>query len=84
MGEYNMKSVYNSKVDDMTKEKEIVPLWNKYSLTLEEAADYFNIGVNKLRDLTNDNDCQFVLFNGTKRLIKRELFEEYLNNQISI
>jgi len=61
-----------------------VPIWEKATLTLEEAAEYFNIGVNKLRDITNEQDCQFVLFNGSKRLIKRKRFENYLENLYSI
>ena len=48
------------------------------SLTLEEAAAYSGIGINKLRQLTNDEDCEFVLWLGTKRLIKRRKFDEYI------
>lgn len=52
---------------------EMVPVWEKANLTLEEAAAYFGIGINKLRDLTNEESCPFVLWNGSKRLIKRYL-----------
>ena len=55
-----------------------VPIWNKSNLTLEEAAAYFGIGINKLRELTNDENCTFVLWCGNKRLIKRKKFDEYL------
>ena len=48
-----------------------VPVWEKANLSLEEAAAYFGIGINKLRDMTNDGNCPFVLWNGSKRLIKR-------------
>ena len=51
-----------------------VPIYEKSNLTLEEAAAYFNIGVNKLRQLTDDDKCPFVLWVGSKRLIKRKLF----------
>lgn len=61
-----------------------VPIADKALLTLEEAADYFNIGMNKLRELTGDDHCPFVLWNGSKRLIKREPFKEYLYKQYSI
>ena len=61
-----------------------VPISDKALLTLEEAAEYFNIGMNKLRELTCDDHCQFVLWNGSKRLIKREPFKEYLYKQYSI
>ncbi|MFR4929613.1 MAG: excisionase [[Clostridium] leptum] len=50
----------------------------KSNLTLEEAAAYSGIGINKLRQLTNDEDCEFVLWLGTKRLIKRRKFDEYI------
>lgn len=44
----------------------------KSNLTLTEAAEYFNIGEHKLREITNNHKCNFVLFIGTKRLIKRK------------
>lgn len=61
-----------------------VPIWEKSNLTLEEASKYFGIGINKLRDLTNDENCNFVLWCGSKRLIKRKKLEEYLSNTYSI
>ena len=64
--------------------KREISIAEKSLLTLEEAAGYFNIGVNKLRDLTNDDTCPFVIWNGSKRLIKRKLFEEYLYNSYSV
>lgn len=54
-----------------------VPIWEKANLNLEEAAAYFGIGINKLRDMTNENNCPFVLWNGNKRLIKRRAFERF-------
>ena len=61
-----------------------VPIWEKANLTIEEAAAYFGIGMNKLRELTEDEHCKFVLYVGTKRLIKRRLFEQYLEQAYSI
>jgi len=61
-----------------------VPIWEKSNLTLEEAAAYFNIGVNKLRELTDDERCKFVLWVGNKRLIKRCAFDTYLKDTYSI
>ena len=55
-----------------------VPIWEKSNLTLEEAAAYSGIGINKLRQLTDDEDCEFVLWLGTKQLIKRRKFDEYI------
>ena len=61
-----------------------VPVWEKCTLTIEEAAAYFGIGQNKLRELTEDPNCKFVLWVGTKRLIKRKLFEQYLDRTFSV
>ncbi len=61
-----------------------IPIWEKSNLTLEEAAAYSNIGVNKLREITNGKDCSFVLWCGNKRLIKRKLLDEYLEKAFSV
>lgn len=60
--------------------KKEIPIWEKANLTLEEAAAYFGIGINKLRELTNDKDCPYALWVGSKRLIKRKKMEEFLAN----
>lgn len=61
-----------------------VPIWEKSNLTLEETAAYSGIGINKLRLLTDKEDCNFVLWIGTKRLIKRKKFDEYIEKMYSI
>ena len=61
-----------------------VPIWEKSNLTLEEAAAYSGIGINKLREITNERNCNFVLFVGSKRLIKRRLFDAYIEKIYSI
>lgn len=61
-----------------------IPIWEKSNLTLEEAAAYSGIGINKLRKLTNDEQCQFVLWVGSKRLIKRKKLDEYIERMYSI
>ena len=61
-----------------------VPIWEKSNLTLEEAAAYYGVGVNKLREITNDDNCKFVLWVGNKRLIKRKLMDQYLEQTFSI
>ena len=52
-----------------------IPIWEKSNLTIEEAALYSGIGRNKLRQLTDDENCKFVLWVGNKRLIKRKKFD---------
>jgi len=61
-----------------------VPIWNKSNLTLEEAAAYSGIGINKLRKMTDDEKCEFVLWIGSKRLIKSRLLDEYTDRAYSL
>lgn len=61
-----------------------IPLWEKSNLTLEEAAVYSGIGINKLREMSNRIDCQFVLWNGTKRLIKRRKLDEFTDRAYTL
>jgi hypothetical protein len=58
-----------------------IPYWEKYMLTLREAAEYFHIGEKKMRQIVEENmDAKFLLENGNRIMIKKKLFEEYLNN----
>jgi len=60
--------------------KNYVPLWEKYALTIPQATEYFGIGDRKLRKIIFDNeDADFVLMNGDRTLIKRELFKDFLD-----
>ena len=61
-----------------------IPLHDRELLTVKEAAAYFNIGMNRIREITNDDGCKFVLWVGNKRMIKRELFKAYLEESYSI
>lgn len=62
-----------------------VPIWEKYILTIKEAEQYFNIGDNRLRELINNHKYDnFIIMNGSKILIKRKQFEEFLSKSDSI
>lgn len=61
-----------------------VPIWEKSNLTLEEAAAYSGIGKNKLRELSDEKNCRFVLWNGNKRLIKRRELDKFTDEAYSI
>jgi len=61
-----------------------VPIWEKSNLTLEEAAAYSGIGINKLRKMTDKEDCGFVVWVGSKRLIKRKRLDEYIDTTYSL
>ena len=63
----------------MSKTSEI-PIWEKYTLSVEEAAAYFRIGEGKLRQLIEDDKtAKFLLWNGNRVQIKRELFERFVD-----
>ena len=61
-----------------------VPIWEKSNLTVEEAAAYTGIGINKIREMSSGDNCPFVLWVGNKRLLKRKTFDEYVEKQFSI
>lgn len=61
-----------------------VPIWERSTLTVEEAAAYSGIGRNKLRSITDKEDCDFVLWVGSKRLIKRKLLDKFIDESYSI
>lgn len=61
-----------------------VPIWEKSNLTLEEASAYSGVGINKLRKLSDSESCPFVLWIGTKRLLKRKKLDEYLERRYSM
>ena len=61
-----------------------IPIWEKSNLSLEEAAAYSGIGINKLREITNEDRCKFVLWVGNKRQIKRRLFDQFIEQAYSI
>ena len=61
------------------KHSQSVPLWEKYTLTVEEAAAYFRIGEHKLRRLINENkNADYLLWNGNRIQIKREKYKQFI------
>lgn len=69
-----------SKVRCKPLKKIEIPIWEKYALTIDEAALYFRIGENAIRRIINENqDTNFWFMIGNRKLIKRVLFEEYMN-----
>ena len=61
-----------------------VPIHLKAALTIKEAAEYSNIGINKIDQLLRKPNCTFVLFVGTKKLVKRKAFEDFIQNTLII
>lgn len=57
-----------------------IPVWERYTLSIEEAAAYFRIGENKLRKIVNENkDADYLLWNGNRPQIKRKKFEQLID-----
>ena len=61
-----------------------IPIYFKMTLTIREAAEYSNIGINKIDSMLRSPNCPFVLFVGTKKLVKRIEFEEYISQKLMI
>ena len=61
-----------------------VPIWEKANLTIKEAAEYSNIGINRLEELLKRPNCSFVLYVGKKKLVKRREFEKFLSSTVEI
>ncbi len=61
-----------------------VPIWEKSNLTVREAAEYFNIGINKIDELLTTPNCSFVLYVGKKKLVKRKEFEKFLSTTVEL
>lgn len=68
----------------MTNNVQTVPIHEKLSLTIREAAEYSNIGINKIDEMLRTPNCPFVLFVGKKKLVKRKEFEEFISSRLTI
>ena len=60
------------------------PVHLKMVLTIKEAAEYSNIGINKIDAMLKAPNCPFVLYVGTKKLVKRKEFEQYISSKLII
>ena len=63
---------------------ERVPIHLKVTLTIREAAEYSNIGINKIDSLLRTPNCPFVLYVGTKKLVKHKEFEQFISQKLII
>ncbi len=68
----------------MITNRETVPIHLKMTLTIKEAAEYSNIGINKIDQLLRSPHCPFVLYVGTKKLVKRKEFEQFISSKLMI
>jgi excisionase family DNA binding protein len=63
---------------------ERVPIKDKLNLTIEEAAEYSNIGINRIENMLKAPGCPFVLYVGRKKIVKRREFEKYLSKTLEV
>lgn len=63
---------------------QLVPLWKKSILSIDEAALYSGIGINRLYELTSKEDCPFVIWIGRRRGVKRKQLDEFIRGAYSI
>ena len=68
----------------MIADIEKVPIYLKTTLTIREAAEYSNIGINKIDSLLRTPNCPFVLYVGTKKLVKRKELEQFISQKLII
>ena len=68
----------------MSEENKNIPIYLKVALTIKEAAEYSNIGINKINAMLRAPNCPFVLYVGSKKLVKRKEFEEFIEKSLSI
>lgn len=66
------------------EKKIVVSVSEKYTLTIKEAAAYFNVGTKKLRRLAEENTDRFAVFSGNKYLIIRKKFEKFIEESSEI
>lgn len=78
--EYKESGIYSKEQAKV----QAVPIQEKVTLTIREAAEYSNIGINKLENLLRSPRCPFVLYVGKKKLVKRKEFEKFIAENIEI
>ena len=65
-------------------ENSFIPVYKKAVLSAQEASEYSNIGIRKIQEMLRAPNCPFVLYVGTKKLVKRKEFENFISNQLII
>ena len=66
------------------RDSESVPIHLKLTLSIKEASEYSNIGINKIDAMLKQPNCPFVLYVGSKKLVNRKEFEAYISSKLSI
>ena len=79
-----MKADYERESSKEREKTGKVPIHLKMVLTIREAAEYSNIGINRIDSMLKQPNCPFVLYVGTRNLVKRKEFEEYISGSLVI
>ena len=66
------------------RDSESVPIHLKLTLSIKEASEYSNIGINEIDAMLKQPNCPFVLYVGSKKLVKRKEFEAYISSKLII
>ena len=66
------------------RDSESVPIHLKLTLSIKEASEYSNISINKIDAMLKQPNCPFVLYVGSKKLVKRKEFEAYISSKLII
>ena len=69
---------------NQNQQDKFLPIDRKMLLSIREAAEYSNIGINKIDEMLKQPNCPFVLYVGSKKLVKRKAFEEYIEDRVAI
>lgn len=79
--------IENTELQEITETKHEhlqMPWWNKFTFSVQEASEYFGFSDKKLRKLIDENeDADFILWNGSRPRIKRTLFEQFVNEKLT-
>ena len=72
------------KAETVCTDKFEIPVWRKYTLSVQEAAKYLRIGDKKLKKLIDENpNAEYILWNGSRTQIKWKLFEQFIDEKLS-
>ena len=64
--------------ENTVENKTVIPIQEKLLLTIKEASAYSNIGINRIEAMLKEAGCPFVLYVGSRKLVKRQEFKDYI------
>ena len=61
-----------------------IPIWERELITIEEGTALTGIGFLKLRAMSNEPGCDYIIWVGSRKMLKRKKLEEYLEESYSV